>query len=272
MRFSILAVLAFLPVFLLALHAAAFADFNEGRRAYDKRDWKNAIINLRPEAERGDDRAMVILANMYSDGLGVQKDLKEAFGLYHRAAQKNNSAGIIAVATMYQNGFGVEPNGKLSIDWFKRSAELGHQTGAFFYAVALYQGSKGVTYDVKPDHKEAYKWFRIAAKSDTNDRLKKAAATMADTLGKQLTGEDLTAADREVLLWKPKTPEELGPFPEILQKQEMEKKAAAPAADAVKTPSAAEPPKVEPSKAEDSAKEEPVEAKPAQDVTPQAPQ
>lgn len=266
-RFSVCSSVLAALAFVLLFQSAAFADFNEGRRAYDKRDWKNAIINLRPEAERGDDRAMVILANMYSDGLGVQKDLKEAFGLYHRAAQKNNSAGIIAVATMYQNGFGVDPNGKLGIDWFKRSAELGHQTGAFFYGVALYQGSKGATYDVKPDHKEAYKWFRIAAKSDTNDRLKKAAATLGDTLAKQLTGEDLTAADREVLLWKPKTPEELGPFPEVLQKQALEKNGAAPAEDSAKPAPATETPATEAIKAE-----EPAETKPAQDVTPEAPQ
>lgn len=261
MRFSILTKLAFVLAMVLSVQSAAHADFNEGRRAYDKRDWKNAIINLRPEAERGDDRAMVILGNMYSDGLGVEKDLKEAFGLYHRAAQKNNSAGIIAVATMYQNGFGVDANSKLSIDWFKRSAELGHQTGAFFYAVALYQGSKGKTYDVKPNHKEAYKWFRIAAKSDTNDKLKKVAATLGDTLAKQLSGEELTSADREVMLWKPKASEELGAFPEVLQKQEQENKSAAPV----------ETPKVEETKSEPPV-EKPADAKPAEDVKTEAPQ
>lgn len=231
MRFNV--VFAVLAAVLL-FQSAAFAGFDEGFDAYNKKDWKTAIMNLRPAAEQGDDRAMVILGNMYSEGLGVDKNLEEAFRLYRRSAEKNNAAGILATATMYQQGLGVPANGKLSIDWHRRSAMLGHQTGAFFYAVTLYQGSRGKTFDIKPDNKEAYKWFRIAAKSDANQNIKKTATSLADILAKKLTGDEITAADREVLSWKPQTAEEIGAVPEAAlaatQKPAEEKPAeAAPA-------------------------------------------
>jgi TPR repeat protein len=225
---------------LMALAAPAAADFEAGKKAYDAKDWKTAIINLRPDAEAGDDRALVILGNMYADGLGVNKDLTEAFRLYHRAAEKNNPAGMLATATFYQQGYGVEPNTKLSIDWFERSAKLGHQTGAFFYAVALYQGSKGKSFDIKPDLPSAYKWFRIAAKSNNNDEVRKASNLFADKLAEQLKGDEVTTADREAASWKPVSPQELGPIPEAaLIKNSAEKPAPAPAPETKDAPAPA---------------------------------
>ncbi len=155
------AVLAFVILAISAL--PAFAGFDEGRKFYDDGNWQNAILHLRPAAENGDARALVLLANMYSEGYGVVQDRKEAFTLYYRAAVLNNPDAILAVATFYQQGIGVDQNDRLAIAWFERGARIGQPTAAFFYAIHLYQGRKGTTFDMKPDVPQAYKWFRIVA-------------------------------------------------------------------------------------------------------------
>lgn len=214
MRLSVLSYVFLSLVFVLAFTAPAHAGFDEGLMSYNKKDWQGAIVNLRPAAEQGDDRAMVILANMYHDGLGVQKDVKESFRLYHRAAEKHNPAAMLATASMYQQGDGVPANSRLAIDWFKRSADLGHQTGAFFYAMAIYQGSRGKTFDIKPDNVAAYQYLRLAAKNGGNENITRAASALADTLAQRLTGEEMTRATQKIAEWKPVAPENIGPLPE----------------------------------------------------------
>lgn len=211
MRFK---VLMLVMAFVVALPVAAMADFLEGKKSYDAKNWRRAIVQLRPLAEQGDARAMVLLGNMYAEGHGVGKDTTEAFLLYHRAAERNNADAMLATAALYQVGDGIPVNTRLAILWYERAAKLGHQTSAFFYATHMYQGSKGETFDIKPDHVTAYKWFRIAARGRGNPRLAKAADTMAERLRTQLHYNDVEVADREVAEWVPTDPRNLGPLPE----------------------------------------------------------
>lgn len=211
MRFK---VLMLVMAFVIALPVAAMADFLEGKKSYDNKNWRRAIAQLRPLAEQGDARAMVLLGNMYAEGHGVGKDTTEAFMLYHRAATRNNADAMLATATLYQVGDGVPVNTRLAILWFERAAKLGHQTSAFFYAMHMYQGSKGKTFDIKPDHVAAYKWFRIAARSRGNPRLGKVADKMAEQVRSKLDYNDVEIADREIAEWAPVDPRNLGPLPE----------------------------------------------------------
>ncbi|MFN7115016.1 MAG: tetratricopeptide repeat protein [Alphaproteobacteria bacterium] len=219
MRFKVLMLVL---AFLVALPMAAHANFTEGKKSYDNKNWRRAILHLRPLVEQGDARAMVLMGNMYAEGHGVEKDTSEAFVLYHRAAERNNPDGMLATATLYQTGDGVPANTRLAIMWFERGAQLGHQTSAFFYAMHLYQGSKGPTFDFKPDHVAAYKWFRIAARSRGNPRLAKTADTIAEKLRSELHYNDVEAADRAVVEWVPIEPAKLGPLPEQVVAAERE--------------------------------------------------
>jgi TPR repeat protein len=194
--------------------APAFAGFDEGKQAYDKARWMEAIINLRPAVEAGDARAMILLANMYMEGHGVGQDSKEAFGLYHEAALKNNTDGMVAVATLYQTGNGVPVNTPLAVGWFERAARMGNMDAALIYAIHMYQGSKGKDYDIKPNHEASYRWFRIIAAHSQNKKQAHAAEMSAERLSKKLTHDEIVQGDREVANWKPEMPEEIGPDPE----------------------------------------------------------
>ena len=197
--------------------------FGRGKRAYDRGDWLKAIANLRPLAEFGDVRAMILLGNMYSSGFGVTKDPKEAFVLYHRAAIANSLDGMVAIGAMYQTGTGIGVNTRLAIGWFERAARLGSQAGAFFYGIHKFQGSKGTTYDFKSDHEAAYKWFRISAQGDDR-KLRQAAYQTAKKLESKLPPDRVIEINKQIKEWAPDTLESLGPNPEEIYIEEMRKK------------------------------------------------
>jgi len=249
---------ALLSLFFAAMPARA--DFNQGKVAYDTRQWREAIANLRPAAERGDARAMILLGNMYAQGFGVEQDDVEAFVLFRRAAEKDNLEGIRAVATFYQAGRGVSANTRLAIEWFERGAKMGDQTCAFFYAVHLYQGSKGETFDFKPNHAESYKWFLIASEGMAFPNMAKVAENMAKQVGEKLNPLERAAAERGAKEWRPMSASQLGPPPdhELIEKNNAAQTPAPgkPADDAAKP---AEDKKAEDAKAEEKPAEQPAE-------------
>ncbi len=201
-------------LFLSFAAAPAFAGFDEGKKAYDKKDWPAAIKELRPLAESGDDRAMVILGNMYHSGYGVVSSEKEAMRLYKRAAtEKNNTQAMDAIGAMYVSAVGVEQNLMTARDWFKRSALLGDQAGAFFYA-SLLLGNKTPPNNLPPDLYNAYKWFKIGAQKKDDLKLQNLCSKMALGIAKKLLPKDQTdKADKEAADWKPVGVETLGPVP-----------------------------------------------------------
>ncbi|RHZ79897.1 hypothetical protein Glove_140g57 [Diversispora epigaea] len=134
------------------------------------------------------------LADMYLDGIGVEKDTKKAFRIYYELACKGSLIALTLVAYCYQHGFGVEKNEEKAFELYLKSAEKGNiaaqssvggyyecgmgvakdETKAFQWAIksalagnidAMY--NVGYFYDygigVCEDKKEAFKWFLKAA-------------------------------------------------------------------------------------------------------------
>lgn len=242
--------------------------FARGKRAYDRGDWMKAIADLRPLAEYGDVRGMMLLGNMYQLGNGVGVDMREAFSLYHRAAMAGSTDGMVAIAAMYQAGIGVSLNTRLAIGWFERAARMGDQSGAFFFAIHNFQGSKGTTYDMKADTLAAYKWFRIAATNGENKRIRNSAFKLCLKLEEKLPPDKVIEVKKEVETWAPDTLDELGPDPEAVLAKEMKEKGiqpepeqATPApAPAPETPPAAPAPEKAPEKPAEKPTEKPAEA------------
>jgi len=255
-RFSRLAAIAGL-VFLATLPLAhrAQADpkddaFRAGHEAYNKGDWGMTIARMRPLAEDGDPRAMVLLGNMYSEGHGVKQDYREAYTLYRRAAFHDNSDAMVALATMYQVGLGVGKNVPLAIEWFHRAARLGNQSAEMMYGLHLYRGFKTEdgSFDLKPDNVKAYKWFRIAATHGDDRKIRHAAYALGLRLSGEIKQYEADEVNRKVDSWAPDTPDSIGPNPEQAaidaQKKKIldeDKKPDAAGKDAAKKPDAKNP-------------------------------
>jgi len=92
---------------LFALAGGAWAGFEEGRVAYIKKDYKTALLEWRPLAEKGDADAQAFLGLMYDQGQGVVQDFKEAVRWYRLAAAQGNALAQNNLGGMYEFGIGV---------------------------------------------------------------------------------------------------------------------------------------------------------------------
>lgn len=204
-------------VLVLCLATPAHADFAAGKAAYDTKKWEQAVLNLRPLAEQGDARAMVLLGNMYAQGYGVRKSDKDAYKLYHRAALAGNSEAMVVTGAMLQQGMGVDMDVQQAVQWYERAAETGQPGGAFFYALYLFRGSNAndAEKNILPNPPLSYRWMRICEKISKDQKMKKAAGQLADEIAKQLKPDERKAADEAVASWKAKTVADLGPAPGV---------------------------------------------------------
>jgi TPR repeat protein len=75
----------------MLLGMPAWAGFEEGLAAYDKKDYQTALTEFRKAAEQGDADAQFNLGWMYADGQGVLQDFKTAVTWYRQAAEQGHA-------------------------------------------------------------------------------------------------------------------------------------------------------------------------------------
>lgn len=73
-------------------------------------------------ANRGDAMAQFSVAIAYEDGLGVTKDLKQAFEWYSMAANQGHEGAQYKVGTFYDQGLVVKKDPKMAMQWYKKAA------------------------------------------------------------------------------------------------------------------------------------------------------
>lgn len=105
--------------------------FFEGNGAVKNKEKAAALVSsVMPyiEQKAGEHRAeyVVILADMYSFGLGKTQDFKRAFTLYSEAAELGNLEAMCDLGYMFLVGQGVETDKEKSSYWYKKSADLGY--------------------------------------------------------------------------------------------------------------------------------------------------
>lgn len=134
------------------------ASLQEGDAALQRGDYAAALVELRPDAERGNADAQIRLAFMYMNGLGVVRDDKKAFHWMDLAARQGSAIAQNVLALMYRDGEGVAQDYKQAVRWFRFAADQGNADAqkslGFMYA-------KG--YGVTTDRKEAARLFHLAA-------------------------------------------------------------------------------------------------------------
>jgi hypothetical protein len=125
MRATIRTLRTVFPALLILLNIAstvAADEFADGLRAYMKADYATALRLVRPPADQGNERAQVLLGDMYRDGKGVPQSDAEAFKWYLKAADKNDPyAQYMAGNRFFQMGNNAE-----ALKWYWKSAEQGY--------------------------------------------------------------------------------------------------------------------------------------------------
>ncbi|RHZ60869.1 hypothetical protein Glove_350g57 [Diversispora epigaea] len=84
--------------------------------------------------------SIISLADMYLDGLGVEKDTKKAFQIYYKVAGEGSNMALNSMAYCYDKGFGVEKNEEKAFELYLKSAEKGNPDAQFNISECCMEG------------------------------------------------------------------------------------------------------------------------------------
>lgn len=104
----------------------------EGRAAWLKNQFDLTFQKYYEAAQCENAEAMNLLANLYRDGRGVQRDYREALFWYEKSAALGDPFAGYGAGKMYERGLGVERDIDKARKYFAMSAEKGHTTAALY--------------------------------------------------------------------------------------------------------------------------------------------
>lgn len=182
-------------ILLFAVCMKAFAgDFEEGREAYDQRDYATALSRYEKAAAYGHESAQYKLAVMYHEGEGVPRDHSRAVYWYTKAAEQGNALSQVWLGILYREGIGVPRDYGESRYWIARAARQGNSNAQFalgqihFYRMGY-----------PKNEIQAYLWFSLAGSQGDRD-----AGAMIQTIEPRMTPGQVAEAKRLVREWTPR--------------------------------------------------------------------
>ncbi|RHZ48312.1 hypothetical protein Glove_553g4 [Diversispora epigaea] len=101
---------------------------------------------------------IISLAQIYLFGLGVDKDSKKAFRIFHKLADKGSLMALNSVAYCYYNCIGVEKNEEKAFELYLKSVEKGFLLAQFNVGLC-YQYGTGIT----KDEAKGFQWYLKSA-------------------------------------------------------------------------------------------------------------
>jgi TPR repeat protein len=106
------------------------------------------------------------LAYYYKNGMGINKDEKEAFKWYLKSAERGNLNAQNNLGVCYRCGIGVNKDEKKAFEWYLKSAEGGNRDAQKELGNCYYFG-KGID----KDYGKAFKWYlKSTNEHDQNER------------------------------------------------------------------------------------------------------
>ena len=96
---------------------------------------------FRKAAEQGNADGQCCLALVLGNGVGVEKDEKQAVEWYSRAAAQGHAKALFDLAESFASGNLTVKNEKEAVEWYRKAAEKGHSQAQFNLAVRLHVGT-----------------------------------------------------------------------------------------------------------------------------------
>lgn len=129
-RFGILTHSAcFLTIMTIGLNAYAQdnenSNFQAGIAAYQANNLPLAYKEFLTAAEEGHSDSQFNVALMYEQGLGVDKDEKEAVLWYGKSASQGNAAAQFNLGVLYENGRGTAIDYEKANEWYRKASVQG---------------------------------------------------------------------------------------------------------------------------------------------------
>jgi TPR repeat protein len=192
-----------LSVAFLALVAANHSlagTYEDGDRAFHRKDYAVAMETWRPLAEHGDPRAQAAIGSLYLNGLGVAPDVALAMQWCSKAADQGDARAQYLLGSMYRDGQGVAKDLARATTLIRKAAEQDYAWAQYGLGLMYFVG-EGVTVD----YMEAYQWLTLAATVRQSDdaQVHSTAAFLLDEVGGKLTPDQVAMAKQRSRDWKP---------------------------------------------------------------------
>jgi TPR repeat protein len=149
---------------------------------------KEFLLRLK-DARIGEPAAQYEVALMYANGVGVSKDVEQAFVWTRSAAEKGHAQAQYLLARAYHQGLGTVADVRQAMAWYRRAAEHGNEKASWNLAKLLAEPQAEVAFQyaldaaqkglleaefwvgeyyrkggiVAQDLEEAYRWYLSAA-------------------------------------------------------------------------------------------------------------
>jgi TPR repeat protein len=140
------------------LATSAWADFDSGLRAHDRRDHALALWEWLLSGFDGSATAQFNVGASYYNGDAGPVDYPRAAEWYARAAAQGHVGAQFLLGLMHHVGRGVPQDSGTAARWFRAAAAQGHVRAQHSLGV-LYRTGRGVPQDLR----EAGRWFLRAA-------------------------------------------------------------------------------------------------------------
>lgn len=150
--------LAFLMMLSSTLAAQDFSKVAKGMNAFEAGDYKTAIEEWTPLAEKGDVASQLLLATIYYHGEGVDRNYTKALKWAKLAGHYGIVEAQFLVGSIYENGYGVAQDHEKALKWFKLAAEQGYEEAQYNVGIAFRDA-----HGTPKDDQKAVKWLRLSA-------------------------------------------------------------------------------------------------------------
>lgn len=110
---------------------------HEALQAYQKKDHYTAFKLWMEEAETFNTQAMVNIATLYAQGLGVVKDMDKAIFWFKKASYFGNASAAFNLGRLYENGLFVPESPKEAIYYYRMAAKREHSGAQYNLALML---------------------------------------------------------------------------------------------------------------------------------------
>lgn len=92
--------------------------------AYDRADYKSALLVWMPSAKSGDPEAQANVGEILERGLGGEPNYELAAFWYEKAAKQDNTRAMFNLGTLYEQGLGVEKDRLTALNWYRKAWDM----------------------------------------------------------------------------------------------------------------------------------------------------
>lgn len=152
---------------ILMLNFVFGATYEDGKEAFDRKDYKTAFKIFEELYSKTKDFDQYELGYIYANGdflgEGLPLNIEKALNCYYNSASMGNVLAMFNLATTYDSGIMAKQNFKEAKKFYERAAIKGHLAAQYMLG-NYYEEGKGVESDIE----KAVKWYKTACDNNSS--------------------------------------------------------------------------------------------------------